>query len=96
MPEVVTLSQLESHLWEAANILRGPVDAADFNSYVFPLLFFERLRDVFDEETVTALAGRQRSLALLSRFGHPRLRPERGPHHRRLPVTTRHSLRGEV
>ena len=25
----VTLSQLESHLWEAANILRGPVDAAE-------------------------------------------------------------------
>lgn len=34
-----TLSQLESHLWEAANILHGPVDAADFKSYVFPLLF---------------------------------------------------------
>ena len=33
-----TLSQLESHLWEAANILRGPVDAEDFRSYVFPLL----------------------------------------------------------
>jgi type I restriction enzyme M protein len=33
------LSQLESHLWEAANILRGPVDAADFKTYVFPLLF---------------------------------------------------------
>ena len=33
----VTLNQLESHLWEAANILRGPVDAADFKTYVFPL-----------------------------------------------------------
>ena len=32
----VTLNQLESHLWEAANILRGPVDAADFKTYVFP------------------------------------------------------------
>lgn len=30
MPESVTLSQLESHLWEAANILRGPVGAVDF------------------------------------------------------------------
>jgi len=37
--DATTLSQLESHLWEAANILRGPVDAADFKSYVFPLLF---------------------------------------------------------
>src|SRR6266849_3123116 len=50
------LSQLESHLWEAANILRGPVDAADFKTYVFPLLFFKRLSDVHDEEYETALA----------------------------------------
>ncbi len=51
-----TLSQLESHLWEAANILRGPVDASDFKTYVFPLLFFKRISDVFDEEYATALA----------------------------------------
>ena len=45
-----TLSQLESHLWESANILRGPVDAADFKTYIFPLLFFKRICDVWDEE----------------------------------------------
>jgi type I restriction enzyme M protein len=50
------LRQLESHLWEAANILRGPVDAADFKTYVFPLLFFKRLSDVHDEEYDAALA----------------------------------------
>jgi len=50
------LSQLEGHLWEAANILRGPVDAADFKTYVFPLLFFKRISDVFDEEYAAALA----------------------------------------
>ena len=53
--EIVTLSQLESHLWEAANILRGPVDAADFKTYVFPLLFFKRISDVHDEEYQAAL-----------------------------------------
>ena len=53
--ESLTLSQLESHLWEAANILRGPVDAADFKTYVFPLLFFKRLSDVNDEENAAAL-----------------------------------------
>jgi type I restriction enzyme M protein len=52
---MTTLSQLESHLWEAANILRGPVDAADFKTYVFPLLFFKRLSDVHDEEYASAL-----------------------------------------
>jgi type I restriction enzyme M protein len=50
------LDRLESHLWEAANILRGPVDAADFKTYVFPLLFFKRISDVHDEEYVAALA----------------------------------------
>ena len=50
------LNQLESHLWEAANILRGPVDAADFKTYVFPLLFFKRISDVHDEEYRAAIA----------------------------------------
>lgn len=49
-PKTVTLSQLESHLWESANILRGSVDAADFKTYIFPLLFFKRICDVWDEE----------------------------------------------
>nr|WP_295392876.1 class I SAM-dependent DNA methyltransferase [uncultured Thiodictyon sp.] len=46
----IDLSQLEGHLWESANILRGPVDAADFKTYIFPLLFFKRICDVWDEE----------------------------------------------
>lgn len=46
----ITLGQLENHLWESANILRGPVDAADFKTYIFPLLFFKRICDVWDEE----------------------------------------------
>src|SRR5260370_27677139 len=54
--DITTLSQIESHLWEAANILRGPVDAADFKTYVFPLLFFKRISDVHDEEYAAALA----------------------------------------
>src|SRR5206468_10969853 len=49
------LSTLENHLWEAANILRGPVDAADFKTYIFPMLFFKRISDVFDEELRLAL-----------------------------------------
>lgn len=53
----VTLGKLESHLWEAANILRGPVDAADFKTYIFPLLFFKRISDVYDEEFAQALAA---------------------------------------
>ena len=51
----ITLSQLESHLWKAAWILKGPVDAADFKNYIFPLLFFKRISDVHDEEHEAAL-----------------------------------------
>lgn len=55
MAKEIDLSALESHLWEAANILRGPVEAADFKTYVFPLLFFKRISDVYDEEYAIAL-----------------------------------------
>lgn len=51
----IELNQLCNHLWESANILRGPVDAADFKTYIFPLLFFKRISDVFDEEIAEAL-----------------------------------------
>ena len=54
-PSDISLDQLESHLWEAANILRGPVDAADFKTYIFPLLFFKRISDTYDEEVEAAL-----------------------------------------
>ncbi len=46
----LTLQQLESHLWESANILRGKIDSSDFKHYIFGLLFFKRLCDVWQEE----------------------------------------------
>jgi len=51
----IGLGGLESYLWGAANILRGPVDQADFKTYIFPLLFFKRVSDVYDEEYEQAL-----------------------------------------
>jgi type I restriction enzyme M protein len=47
---VLTLSQLETHLWRAADILRGAIDAADYKHYIFGLLFYKRLCDVWEEE----------------------------------------------
>ncbi len=46
----MTQKQLEDYLWGAANILRGMIDAADFKQYIFPLLFFKRISDLWDEE----------------------------------------------
>ena len=45
----ISQSQLEQYLSKAAWILKGPVDASDFKSYIFPLLFFKRISDVYDE-----------------------------------------------
>lgn len=49
--EETTATKLYNHLFEACNILRGPIDQDDYKSYVIPILFFKRLSDVYDEET---------------------------------------------
>jgi type I restriction enzyme M protein len=48
--------ELEKHLWGAATLLRGKIDAGDYKQYIFPLLFFKRICDVYDEEYEIALA----------------------------------------
>lgn len=51
----ISQQQLESYLWGAATLLRGTIDAGDYKQFIFPLLFYKRLCDVFDEETQVAL-----------------------------------------
>lgn len=62
----ISLSELEQYLWEAANILRGPVDASDFKTYIFPMLFFKRISDVYDEEYQEALNESEEDLEYAS------------------------------
>ncbi|MFH1635197.1 MAG: class I SAM-dependent DNA methyltransferase [Chloroflexota bacterium] len=66
------ISTLESHLWEAANILRGsPVDRTDWKSYILPLLFFKRVCDVWDEEHEEMVATYGEAFADEHRFQIP-------------------------
>lgn len=52
----MTLSELENHLAAAADLLRGSIDQADFKAFIFPLMFFKRISDVYLEEYGIALA----------------------------------------
>lgn len=54
--EPMTLSDLENHLAKAADMLRGAIDQSDFKAYIFPLMFFKRISDVYLEEYGLALA----------------------------------------
>jgi type I restriction-modification system DNA methylase subunit len=54
--EPLTLAALENHLAAAADLLRGSIDQADFKAYIFPMLFFKRISDVYLEEYGHALA----------------------------------------
>ena len=73
----LTTSELESKLWQAANILRGQIDAADYKNYIFSVLFLKRLSDRFDEEVEAAVAaGVPRDVALSDADEHEFFVPE--------------------
>jgi type I restriction enzyme M protein len=52
----LSLSELENYLAAAADLLRGSIDQADFKQYIFPLMFFKRISDVYLEEYAQAIA----------------------------------------
>lgn len=51
MSSKITIDELEKYLWGSAVLLRTHVDAGAYKQYIFPLLFFKRLSDVYDEES---------------------------------------------
>lgn len=56
MSDRITIPELESYLWQSAVLLRSSIDAGAYKQYIFPLLFFKRICDVYDEETAKAVA----------------------------------------
>ncbi len=50
MGSKLDLPQLEQFLWKSADILRGKIDSSDYKKYIFGLLFYKRMSDVWDEE----------------------------------------------
>ena len=56
MSKLISQNELESYLWGGATLLRGLIDAGDYKQYIFPLLFFKRLSDVWDGDYADALA----------------------------------------
>ncbi len=54
MSNRIPLDELESYLWNSAVLLRTNIDAGAYKQYIFPLLFFKRICDVYDEETQIA------------------------------------------
>ena len=55
MPNRITIDELKSYLWNSAVFLRTSIDAGAYKQYIFPLLFFKRICDVYDEETQKAI-----------------------------------------
>jgi type I restriction enzyme M protein len=69
-------AELEQYLARAADLLRGSIDQADFKAYIFPLMFFKRISDVYVEEYAAALVEsggdhEYASFAENHRFGIP-------------------------
>jgi type I restriction enzyme M protein len=97
LPHIPISQQLlESYLWGAATRLRGVIDAGDYKQFIFPLLFFKRLCDVYDEEYQRALAESDGDIDYASFDEHHRFRIPPGAHWRdvrEVPSNVGHSER---
>src|SRR5579871_3717671 len=78
----ITQGELESYLWGAATVLRGTIDAGDYKQFIFPLLFFKRISDVWDEEYQQALDESAGDVDYASFAENHRFQMPDGPHWR--------------
>ena len=84
----MTQKELEKYLWGAATQLRGTIDAGDYKQYIFPLLFFKRICDVYDEEYQTALDESDGDIEYASFAEHHHFQVPEGAHWNDVRETT--------
>lgn len=84
----MTQQQLEKYLWGAATALRGTIDAGDYKQYIFPLLFFKRICDVYDEEYEKALAESDGDIEYAAFAEHHHFQIPAGAHWQNVRETT--------
>jgi type I restriction enzyme M protein len=84
----MTQQQLEKYLWGAATTLRGTIDAGDYKQYIFPLLFYKRICDVYDEEYEAALADSDGDLEYAAFTENHRFQIPEGAHWNSVRETT--------
>jgi type I restriction enzyme M protein len=89
LTEHLSQQQLESYLWGAATLLRGTLDAGDYKQLIFPLLFYKRVCDVYDEEVALARLESDSDDAYVRLTEH-RFRIPDGAHWRDVRERSRH------
>ena len=76
MAEKLTLEKLKTHIWEAADILRGSLDAQEYRQPVMTILFLKRLNDTFEENVEKLVNEGQTRKKAEQKFRHKFYVPE--------------------
>ena len=88
MKDRISQSELESYLWGAATLLRGKINAGEYKTFIFPLLFLKRLSDVYDEEFAAALVDSDGDESYAARPAQHRFQIPSGGHWSDVRATT--------
>jgi len=76
----ISQQELETYLWGAAVLLRGLIDAGDYKQFIFPLLFYKRVSDVWEGEYQAALADSNGDLSYAQFAENHRFQIPHGAH----------------
>ena len=79
-PNKITFNFLKTHLWNAADILRGSLDASEYRQPIMTILFLKRLNDTFEEnaERLEKKEGKSHKEAWENKYRHTFFVPKDG------------------